>query len=59
MAESEESRLKAWGRGNHAQQPSLGAELAAVLRGGREDAWSQLIPAFPGQQYTREQGAPG
>lgn len=59
MAESHESALKEWIKGNRAQQPALGAEMVAVFRQGREDAWNKLIPAFPDQQYNREAGAPG
>lgn len=50
--------LTEWLKRNHAAQPSVGAELKAVFRGGREDAWSALIPAFPGQSVTREPGSP-
>jgi hypothetical protein len=39
--------------------PAIGAELRAVFRQGREDAWNSLIPAFPQQSPTRESGAPG
>lgn len=41
-------------------QPAFGAEVAALLRAGREDAWNNLIPAFPtNTAATREPGTPG
>jgi hypothetical protein len=42
-----------------AEQPAFGAEMRAVFRQGREDAFNNLIPAFPQTGLTREQGAPG
>lgn len=44
---------------NRANQPKVGAEMRAVFRQGREDAWNNLIPAFPQTGLTREAGAPG
>jgi hypothetical protein len=40
-------------------QSKLGAEMRAVFRQGREDAWNHLIPAFPQIGLTREQGGSG
>lgn len=38
----------------------VGVQLGAVFRGGREDMWNSLVPAFPGNpQATREPGSPG
>lgn len=42
------------------QQPSLAAEVRAMVRGTREELFNNLIVAFPhAPQLTREQGAPG
>lgn len=48
-----------WLKKQRADQPSIKEEMRALGRAGREDAWNALIPAFPGQSYTREAGAPG
>ena len=45
---------------NRAQQPTLGAEMRAEFRGGREDLWNAIIPAFPdSMKASREMGEPG
>jgi hypothetical protein len=49
-----------WLQGVKEQLRKTGVEFDAVFREGREDAWNNLVPAFPGSQnYTREMGAPG
>jgi hypothetical protein len=42
-----------------AEQPSVLAEMKGTFREGREDAWNNLIPAFPSASPVREAGAPG
>jgi hypothetical protein len=54
---------KMWGKisfmAEARQQPSIGAELRSVLRGGAKDLWNNVVPAFPqSQHYVDEPGSP-
>lgn len=49
--------IKEWVAKNRAEQPSLGAEMRAIWRGGREDFYNNAL--FPGVNLTREPGSPG
>lgn len=51
--------LRAKREANVEQRPKLAAELAGMWRQGREDAFNNLVVAFPQAGLTREQGAPG
>jgi hypothetical protein len=51
--------FKDWVQQNHAQQPSLGAELKALGRQGLKDLQNAVLHAFPdSMRLHEEQGTP-
>jgi hypothetical protein len=52
-------RLKAWVQDNHAQQPALGAELAAMGREAIKDVRATLMETYFGKpEHASEPGTP-
>jgi hypothetical protein len=53
-------RFKAWREKNVEQLPSVGAQMSALWRQGREDFLNALMRPLPdSMQLSREPGAPG